>query len=62
MLRSQANVCCDEGELSSGQGPVVRRGVLPLAHRQQRDPFAFCTRMLKQEFAAHEWEFKRFVL
>ncbi len=35
VLRSAEDVRGDQGELADGQGPVVRRRVLPLAHRQQ---------------------------
>lgn len=35
MLRSEVDVCGDQGELADGQGPVVRWRDLPLAHGQQ---------------------------
>lgn len=37
VLRPAEDVCRDQAELAAGEGHVVRRRVLPLAHRQQRD-------------------------
>jgi len=45
VLRSAQEVCGDQGELADGQGPVVRRGVLPLARCQQWDLPAACEGM-----------------
>lgn len=42
VLQPAGDVRRDQGQLAAGQGAVVRRRVLPLAHRQQRDPLALC--------------------
>lgn len=51
LLQPAEDVRRDEGQLATRQGAVVRRRVLPLAHRQQRHPLAVCagTWMMQRE-------------
>lgn len=42
VLQPAEDVRRDQGQLATRQGAVVRRRVLPLAHRQQRHPLALC--------------------